>query len=238
MRALLRPCLAAMAPTLLFAPRTWCLQPGAFGAPAVLRLLAPLLLLALALLSGGWLLAIGQDVWRGGRSVWVLLPCASLVWWLWRQLRSAWGRWHSVPAILSLSWAGEVQSDPPTGGWRLGGLTGVPADVRCLLDAQGWLLCRIRCLGEGASAAAVHWCWIDARRCPDMHRFRTLMSLPARLTTAVRGGEEAHAPAMASWALRRHPSGIALRGSTDTFMPTQPLVAWGEAAGPAGKDRS
>ena len=226
-----------MTPPLLFAPGTWRLQPGAFGAPVV-RVLGALALLALTLLCGAWLLAIAQDVWRGGRSAWVLLGGAPVAWLWWRLFRLGWARWHTVAPPLSLTWSGEVQEEPAAGGWRLGGLTGVPVDVRCLLDAQGWLLCCIREVGEGVSATVVHWCWIDARRCPDMHRFRTLLSLPSRLTTAVRGDSDTHAPAMASWSPRRHPSGIALRGSSDTFMPTQPLVAWGEAASPAGKDRS
>ena len=237
MRALRRPCLAAMAPNPLFAPCTWRLQPGASGAPVV-RFLGAIVLFALALLTGAWLLGIAQDVWRGGRSAWVLLACVPVAWWSWHQLWSTWVRWHTVAPILALSWAGEVQSDPHGGGWRLGGPTGTPADVRCLLDAQGWLLCRIQAVGEGTPASAVHWCWIQAQRCPDVHRFRTLIALPPRLTTAVGGESDARAPAVASWSLRRLPSGIDLRGPSDTFMPTQPLGAWDEASAPTDKDRS
>lgn len=220
----------------LFAPVTWRLQPGAARAPMV-RLLGAILLLALALLCGAWLLALGLDVARGGRSVWVLLAAGPVAWLWWRLFRQGWSRWHVAASPLSLTWSGEVRDEPPAGGWRLGGPTGAPAEVRCLFDAQGWLLCQIRSVGEGASSPAVHWCWIDAQACPDVHRLRTLMALPPRLTTVLGGKPDVRAPAMASWTLRRQPPGIALRGPSDTFMPTQPWGACDEASAPTRKDR-
>ena len=62
----------------LLAPVTWRLQPGAAGAPWV-RLLGAVLLLALSVLCVAWLLALGLDVWRGGRSAWVVLTCLGLL---------------------------------------------------------------------------------------------------------------------------------------------------------------
>lgn len=219
------------------APVTWRLQTGAAGAPWV-RLLGDVLLLALSVLCVAWLLALGLDVWRGGRSPWVVLTCAPIAWLWWHLFRHAWASLHTVAPVLSLTWAGPVQDEPVAGGWRMGGLTGTPADVRCLLDAQGWLLCRIQAVGEGTCASTVHWCWIHTQSCPDVHRFRTLISLPSRLTTVVGGESDVRSPAVASWSLRRQPSGIDLRGPSDTFMPTQPLCARGEAPGPTDKDRS
>jgi len=235
-RARLRPSETAMALSPLFAPVTWRLQPGAAGAPGV-RFLGTMLLVALALLYGAWLLALGFDVKQGRRSVWVLLVAGPLTWLWWRLFRQGWSRWHAVQPLLLLSWSGEVQDEPAAGGWRLGGLAGTPAEVRCLFDAQGGLLCLIRSMGEGASSPAVHWCWIQVQTCPDVHRLRTLMALPPRLTTVLEGASDLHAPAVASWTLRRQPPGIALRGPSDTFMPTQPWGACDEASAPTRKDR-
>lgn len=225
-----------MAQSPLFAPVTWRLQPGAAGAPGV-RLLGAILLWALLTLCGAWLLALALDVWRGGRSAWVLLAAVPLVWLWWRLFRQGWSRWHAVVPPISLTWSGEVQQEPAAGGWRLGGLAGTPAQVRCLLDAQGWFLCQIRALDKGASRHTVHWCWIQAQACPDVHRFRTLMALPSRMTTVLGGESDVRAPAVASWSHRRQPSGIALRGPSDTFMPTQPWGVGGEASALPAKDR-
>ena len=105
--------------------------------PAV-RIAGAVSLLGLGFLSLAWVLAITQDVHRGGRSPWVLLVCALVVWVAWRQCRAAWMRWHAVMPELTLIWAGPVQAEPPAGGWRLDHPDGVPAEVRCLLDFQGW----------------------------------------------------------------------------------------------------
>lgn len=232
-----RPSDAAMVSSSLFASATWLLQPGLAALPR-LRHIASVMLIAAMGMVLAWLLAIGLDVMRGGRSVWVLVACVPTAWLCWRLLRSAWVRCHMVQPKLSLVWAGEVQNDPPAGGWRLNHFAGTPVEVQCLLDAQGWLLCQIQPIGKGAALPPPHWCWINARDCPDLHRFRTLLCLPSHLTTAVGGASDGGAPAMASWPSRRHPSGIALRESFDTFMPTQPVHSWPEAVSPTSKGHS
>lgn len=215
----MRPCLPAMAPSPLLAPCVWRLPSGVAHLPAV-RIAGAVSLLGLGFLSLAWVLAITQDVHRGGRSPWVLLVCALVVWVAWRQCRAAWMRWHAVMPELTLIWAGPVQAEPPAGGWRLDHPDGVPAEVRCLLDLQGWLLCQVRPFGGPASSWC--WFWLRAGHCPDLHRFRTLMTLPTRATTAVGGDAGRPRSAMASWTSNRQPSGIALRGSSQSFMTTQP----------------
>jgi hypothetical protein len=226
-----------MAPSSLLDPMTWSLQPGSGGLPA-LRVAGSFALCGCALLGLCWLLAIGQDVLRGGRTFWPLLACAGLLWCAWRPFKQAWVQWHHVPSPVLLTWSGTLRSNPPAGGWRLGGPEGHPVEVRRLLDLQGWILCQIRSVGEGALSPQVQWCWVTAQRCPDLHLFRTLIMLPARLTTAAMGDCNRGVSAMASSGLRHHPTGITLRGDSDTFMPTQPMQYGPVTAGRSARDHS
>lgn len=224
------PVLPPSAPSELMAPMTWCVQPGAAGVPLV-RCSGTALLVLAAGLAGAWCVGMAQDLLNGGRSAWVLLWGAPLAWWWFHQLRTVWRQWHAVPPHLALVWTGPVQSDPPSGGWRLEGDPGAPATVDCVVDGHLVMLCRIRvaAVSRGAAArdAASHpvnyWCWIDMRRCPDAHRFRTLMGLARRLTTAEEGEADGKPRSMASWGIQSHRSGVALQESPRSFLPTQPM---------------
>lgn len=210
----------------LSVPFTWDVQPGAVAVPRV-HAMGSLGLMALSVLCMAWLLAMLQDVWLGVRSPGWLVCCLVGAWLSGRQIRRAWSRWHAVQPMQKLSWCGVVTPGHPEGGWRLGGPLGDPAELRCRLDVQGGLLCQVRVAGEGASAGATHWFWITARLCPDLHLFRTLVTLPVASTTASvtleKGASDACAPKVASWSPRRHATGIALRASSNAFKPTRPM---------------
>jgi hypothetical protein len=210
----------------LSVPFTWEVQPVAVAAPRV-HALGSLGLMALSVLCMAWLVAMVQDVWLGVRSAWWLAFCLGVAWLWGRQSRRAWSRWHAVQPMQKLSWGGVVTPGHPQGGWRLGGPQGDPAELRCRLDVQGWLLCQILVAAEGARAGTTHWFWITSRLCPDLHLFRTLMTLPVASTTAsvtlVEGASDARAGKVASWSPRRQATGITLRASSNAFKPTQPM---------------
>ena len=192
--------------------------------PAV-RLVGEIVVCVCGLLCFAWAVAIGQDVQRGGRSIWVLLSCVLLVGLALRQLVAAWGRWHADSPLLKLTWAGTVQSDPVSGGWMLGDREdGVAADVRSVLDLQLAILCRVRIRVPHAATVFDQWCWLTPSRCMDMHRLRTLLALPAQMSTTFH--EDAK-----SLPMRR-------RESAPVFMPTQPMARLRLSRGPYSEDQS
>lgn len=161
----------------LLAPFRWQLVSGLSSLPLI-RFLGTFCLIGLGSLCALWLLAMTQDVQRGGRSPWVLVLCLVAVAFAWLQIRSAWIRWHVRGSPLQLIWSGPVRSDPPSGGWRTGGHEASAAKASCVFDFQSHMLCRVRQSGARSSGMSVHWCWVKASTCPDFHRLRTLLMLP------------------------------------------------------------
>lgn len=194
----------------LMRPGSWRLLGGMAALPAV-RVVGEFFLCGCGLLCLAWAIGVGQDVQRGGRSIWVLPLCVLLVGLAFRQLFAAWGRWHADPTLLTLTWAGPVRSDPSAGGWMLGDYEGgVPADVCALLDLQLALLCRVRIHGSNKATFFDQWCWLTPSRCMDMHRLRALLALPAQMSTTLYDDAE--------------PLGRRRRESASVFRPTQAMA--------------
>ncbi len=125
-------------------------------------------MLGSGLMAWLWALAAAQAIWP------VLLACV-WSWHLWRL----WRDWGKSGETILLQWHA-----PPTSSWRVQAWGDVPVTARSVWEGQGAWLMHLR-THDGEREA---WLWVRDKGERDIHRLRTLLSLPQRAMN------EGHAP--------------------------------------------
>lgn len=174
----------------LLRPASWRLSSGAADVPWLRHLgLALLLTSALALLA--WCLATWLESWQHRELGWASLLALPLCLF---GLRHAWllGRdWRAPGVPLTLRWTGPVttlRSGELAGGWRVEEWGVEPVDVSLVWDWQRVMLLRVRPWAPGSVASRQAWIWLQdrpdsaAQQGGEIHRLRTLLSLPRSMT--------------------------------------------------------
>ncbi|WP_329694071.1 hypothetical protein [Aquabacterium sp.] len=212
-------------------PSTWALWSGSGGLPSVHRAAAIFWLLG-GVMVVAWVVGLVHEVavW-GGSPVLLIAGLSVAVGWCWLAW-STWSTWRADQSPLTLVWTGpvrEIQEDGVTltvGGFRLAQWDSA-VRVEVLMDLQRWMLLRVTSLH--ATAPRQSWIWLDAKvQRPgasagltrnSLHHLRSLLYLPARLTTLTQASRaplsvamHGMAQAMASWA-HTFKSGFKLRSS-------------------------
>lgn len=175
----------------LLRPAAWRILPGAADAPLI-RFAGQLLIVASGAAMLAWSMAVWHSAWLQRRAD--LATCVALLlcvlWgagarWLWLSL-------VGQGAPLTLRWTGPVSEVPlrvaaqaPTltrvGGWRVDEWGDAPVRVELVWDWQKVLLVRLQLAGSNDAEA---WVWLSDRLGSEVHRLRTLVCLPASVTTA------------------------------------------------------
>jgi hypothetical protein len=245
----------AMAAHPLNRPASWRLTIGAPDA-RVVRWAGAGLWLAGAVVGIVWLLALTDDALAGHvQPIYLLLAWPAMLSWL-LLARRIWRRWIVGANPLTLEWRGPVTSEQEQ--FQLGGFHvrewGAPAQLQVALSWQGWMLLSLSRVHGQAKGETPTYAWLDAREVDDpqatshnrsLHQLRTLLHLPAAMTTQQAQALPDAARHGASWAhsfnpgsmLRRllssllasfrdgHTTDVAAPGRPDTVFPATTLMA-------------
>lgn len=211
-----------MAMNPLMKPASWAIWSGSGGIPTVHRA-AAVFWLAGTIMLMAWVVGLWHEAVIWGASPLLLISGLSvaLVWcWLaW----STWSAWCAGRAQLTLIWTGPVRenTDEPGGVvTRIGGFRlaqwDAPVKVEAVLDLQRWMLLRVTAT---CGAPRQSWLWLETTSRNPLHQLRTLVYLPAGVTTATGataasngGGAQRLRDAVASW-VHSFKSGSKLRSS-------------------------
>lgn len=220
-----------MAPHPMMKPNTWALWSGSGGLPSIRRAAAAFWLVGGCMVIA-WVVGLIHEALVWGSSPLLLFAGLSVAaGWCWLAW-STWSTWRADRSHLTLLWTGpvrDVQEDGVTssvGGFRVAQWdAAVRLDV--LMDLQRWMLLRVTSMQ--ANSPRQSWIWLDAKaQRPgvagglsrnSLHQLRSLLYLPARLTTAEDAKPTLHgglarwlSQAVASWA-HSYKSGFKLRSS-------------------------
>lgn len=216
----------------LMKPASWAIWSGSGGIPTVQRAAAAFWLAGTAMLMA-WVAGLWHEAVIWGASPLLLISGLSVAAvWCWLAW-STWSAWRADRAQLTLIWTGPVRESPPSpqeeaarvGGFRLAQWD-ASVKVEVLLDLQRWMLLRVVAT---SGAPRQSWLWLETSPRGPLHQLRTLVYLPARLTSAPgrmassdEGTGRRLSHAMASWA-HAFKSGPKLRSSVIASRTVQGL---------------